>query len=34
LLDAAPSAVDVDFEKAAKQIQKLPRPKKPKPPKL
>lgn len=33
LLDAAPRAVDVDFEKAAKQIQKLPRPKKTKPPK-
>lgn len=33
LLDSAPRAVDADFEKAAKQIQKLPRPKKPKPPK-
>ena len=33
LLDSAPRAVDADFEKAAKQIQKLPRPKKLKPPK-
>lgn len=33
LLDAAPRAVDADFEKAAKQIQKLLRPKKLKPPK-
>lgn len=33
LVDSQPRAVDADFEKAAKQIQKLPRPKKPKPPK-
>ena len=33
LLDTKPRAVDADFEQAAKQIQKLPRPKKPKPPK-
>ena len=33
LLDAAPRAVDVDFERAAKESKKLPRPKKPKPPK-
>jgi len=31
LLDAQPHAVDVDFEKAAKELKKLPRPKKPKP---
>ena len=31
LLDAQPRAVDADFEKVAKQIQKLPRPKTPKP---
>ena len=31
LLDASPRAVDADFEKAVKHIQKLPRPKKPKP---
>jgi hypothetical protein len=33
LLDSAPRPVDADFERAAKQIQKLPRPKKPKTPK-
>ncbi len=33
LLDATPRSVDADFEKVAKQIQKLPRPKKPKAPK-
>ena len=33
LLDAQPRAVDVDFEKTAKELKKLPRPKKPKPPK-
>ena len=33
LLDEQPRAVDADFEKVAKQIQKLPRPKKPKAPK-
>ena len=33
LLDAQPRAVDADFEKVAKLIQKLPRPKKPKAPK-
>jgi len=31
LLDAQPHAVDVDFEKAEKELKKLPRPKKPKP---
>ena len=31
LLDSQPRAVDADFEKAVKHIQKLPRPKKPKP---
>lgn len=30
LLDAAPRAVDADFEKAAKELKKLPRPRKPK----
>jgi len=34
LLDSKPRVVDADFEQAAKQIQKLPRPKKPKTPKL
>jgi len=33
LLDSEPRPVDADFERAAKQIQKLPRPKKPKTPK-
>ena len=33
LADAQPRPVDADFEQAAKQLQKLPRPKKPKPPK-
>ena len=33
LVDSQPRAVDADFERAAKQIQKLPTPKKPKPPK-
>jgi len=33
LLDASPRAVDADFEKAAKALKKLPRPKKPNPPK-
>ena len=33
LVDSQPRAVDADFEKAVKQIEKLPRPKKPKPPK-
>jgi hypothetical protein len=33
LLDASPRAVDADFEKAAKELKKLPQPKKPKPPK-
>jgi len=33
LLDASPRAVDLDFEKAAKELKKLPAPKKPKPPK-
>jgi len=33
LLDASPRAVDVDFEKATKELKKLPRPKKPKLPK-
>jgi hypothetical protein len=33
LLDASPRAVDADFEKAAKELKKLPLPKKPKPPK-
>ena len=30
LLDAAPRAVDADFEKAAKELKKLPKPRKPK----
>ena len=30
LLDASPRAVDADFEKAAKELKKMPRPKKPK----
>jgi hypothetical protein len=33
LLDAQPRAVDADFDETATQIQKLPRPRKPKPPK-
>ena len=33
LLDASPRAVDVDFEKAAKELKKLPVPKKPRKPK-
>ena len=33
LLDAQPQRVDAEFEKAAKELKKLPRPKKPKPPK-
>ncbi len=33
LLDAAPRAVDADFEKATKDLKSLPKPKKPKPPK-
>ena len=33
LIDQQPSKVDEDFEKAAKQLQKLPKPKRPKPPK-
>ena len=33
LMDTRPRAVDAEFEKAAKQLQKLPRPKKPKSPK-
>ena len=33
LLDSEPRPVDADFERAAKQIQKLPRPKKPMTPK-
>jgi hypothetical protein len=33
LLDAAPRAVDADFDKATNELKKLPRPKKPKPPK-
>jgi hypothetical protein len=33
LMDSQPRQVDADFEKAAKQIEKLPRPRKPKPPK-
>jgi len=31
VLDASPRAVDTDFEKATKELKKLPRPKKPKP---
>ena len=30
LLDASPHAVDADFEKAAKELKKLPKPRKPK----
>lgn len=33
LLDAQPQRVDAEFEKAAKELKKLPRPKKPNPPK-
>ena len=33
LLDAQPQRVDAEFEKAAKELKQLPRPKKPKPPK-
>jgi hypothetical protein len=33
LLDSQPQRVDAEFEKAAKELKKLPRPKKPKPPK-
>ena len=33
LLDASPRAVDADFEKAAKELKKLPTPRKPKRPK-
>jgi hypothetical protein len=33
LLDAQPQRVDAEFEKAAMELKKLPRPKKPKPPK-
>lgn len=33
LLDAQPQRVDAEFEKAAKELKKLPRPNKPKPPK-
>ena len=33
LLDAQPQSIDVEFEKAAKDLKNLPRPKKPKPPK-
>ncbi len=33
LLDAQPRSVDLDFEKAVKELKKLPKPKKPKPPK-
>jgi hypothetical protein len=33
LLDAQPQRIDSEFEKAAKELKKLPRPKKPKPPK-
>jgi hypothetical protein len=32
LLDAQPQRVDADFEKVAKELKKLPRPKKPKRP--
>ena len=32
LLDAQPQRIDAEFEKAAKELKKLPRPKKPKPP--
>lgn len=30
VLDAAPRAVDADFEKATKELKKLPKPRKPK----
>ncbi len=33
LLDASPRAVDLDFEKVAKELKKLPMPKKPRKPK-
>ena len=33
LLDAQPQRGDAEFEKAAKELKKLPRPRKPKPPK-
>jgi hypothetical protein len=33
LLDAQPQRVDAEFERTAKELKKLPRPKKPKPPK-
>jgi hypothetical protein len=33
LLDAQPQRIDAEFEQAAKELKKLPRPKKPKPPK-
>lgn len=33
LLDAQPQRIDAEFEKAARELKKLPRPKKPKPPK-
>ncbi len=33
LLDAQPQRIDAEFEKAAKELKKLPNPKKPKPPK-
>jgi len=33
LLDAQPQPIDVEFEKAAKDLKNLPTPKKPKPPK-
>jgi hypothetical protein len=33
LLDAQPMRVDTEFEKAAKELKQLPRPKKPRPPK-
>jgi hypothetical protein len=32
LLDAQPQRIDAEFEKAAKDVKKLPKPKKPKPP--
>jgi hypothetical protein len=32
LLDSQPQRIDVEFEKAAKDLKSLPRPKKPKPP--
>jgi hypothetical protein len=33
LMDAQPRLVDLDFEKAASELKKLPKPKKPRPPK-